>query len=55
MKKYGFAEPEFVDMDIALRINLHRVQNTAQDSTGEVQDNAGEVERSALKMSSSES
>lgn len=25
MKEYGLAEPEFIDMEIALRINLYRV------------------------------
>lgn len=31
MKEYGLDEPEFVDMEIALRINLYRAQNEAQE------------------------
>lgn len=50
MKEYGLAEPEFVDMEIALRINLYRAEITIQDNAKKVQENAGEVENSALEM-----
>ena len=43
MKEYGLPEPEFVDMEIALRINLYRAAGTAQGG-------AGLEPESALKM-----
>ena len=47
MKEYGLPEPEFVDMEIALRINLYRAADTVQGS-------AGLVPESALKMHENE-
>ncbi|MEF2876817.1 MAG: ATP-binding protein [Blautia sp.] len=41
MKEYGLREPEFIDMEIALRINLYR--NSGLPSTGEIEDSAGEL------------
>lgn len=41
MKEYGLAEPEFVDMEIALRINLYRTVDAAKSSP---------VQKSALEM-----
>jgi predicted HTH transcriptional regulator len=38
MKEYGLAEPEFVDMEIALRINLYRVL-TDTETGGETDTN----------------
>lgn len=49
MKEYGLAEPEFVDMEIALRINLYRAQTTTQDSTEKVPDNALEMRKTKKK------
>ncbi|MDO4585359.1 MAG: ATP-binding protein, partial [Planctomycetia bacterium] len=31
MKEYGLAEPEFIDMETALRMNLYRTTNTVQN------------------------
>ena len=31
MKEYGLREPEFVDMDVAFRVNLYRGQSTSID------------------------
>ena len=42
MKEYGLREPEFIDMEVAFRINLYRGQNViigVQNGT-EVPDNA---------------
>ena len=47
MKEYGLPEPEFVDMEIALRINLYRTADTLQGS-------AGLVPESALKVHENE-
>lgn len=41
MKEYGLREPEFIDMEIALRINLYR--NSGLPSAGEIEDSAGEL------------
>ncbi len=55
MKEYGLKEPEFIDMDVALRINLYRDENspagygdaeTVPEHTGKVKDeinDSGEV------------
>lgn len=43
MKEYGLREPEFIDMDIALRINLYR-------SADEIQYSAVKLPESALKV-----
>lgn len=34
MKEYGLSEPEFIDMETALRINMYRATDTAGDSAG---------------------
>lgn len=47
MKEYGLPEPEFVDMEIALRINLYRDADMVQGS-------AELVPESALKMHENE-
>lgn len=47
MKEYGLPEPEFVDMEIALRINLYRAADIAQGR-------AGLIAESALKVRSNE-
>lgn len=47
MKEYGLPEPEFVDMEIALRINLYRATDIAQGR-------AGLIPESALKVRSNE-
>ena len=43
MKEYGLPEPEFVDMEIALRINLYRAADTVQSSAGLVRESALKV------------
>lgn len=45
MEEYGLQEPEFMDMEVALRVNLYR-------STVMVQNNVGEVPESTFKMRS---
>ncbi len=42
MKEYGLVEPEFIDMEIAFRINLYRDIATAQNSAVAMPDSAGE-------------
>lgn len=43
MKEYGLPEPEFVDMEIALRINLYRAADTVQSSADLVRESALKV------------
>ncbi len=43
MKEYGLPEPEFVDMEIALRVNLYRVADTVQSSAELVRESALKV------------
>lgn len=43
MEKYGLPEPEFVDMEIALRINLYRATDTVQGSAELVSESAPKV------------
>lgn len=43
MKEYGLPEPEFVDMEIALRINLYRAADTVQSSAELVRESAPKV------------
>lgn len=50
MKEYGLVEPEFVDMEVALRINLFRAWNAAQDGAEKVLEGAGETQDNALEM-----
>ena len=45
MKEYGLPEPEFVDMEIALRINLYRTEGTAAENALKVPESAGECRR----------
>lgn len=40
MKEYGLPEPEFVDMEIALRINLYRAADIAQGRAGLIPESA---------------
>lgn len=50
MKEYGLAEPEFVDMEVALRINLYRAQTITKNSTEKMHESVGKVENNALEM-----
>ena len=43
MKEYGLPEPEFVDMEIALRINLYRSSKSAGLMPDQCQNDAGSV------------
>lgn len=47
MKEYDLPEPEFIDMEIALRINLHRKNAVFYDR---VPESAGKCRESAAKM-----
>lgn len=47
MKEYGLREPEFVDMDIALRINLYRSVNATQSSAVKLPESALKVRDNA--------
>lgn len=47
IKEYGLPDPEFVDMEIALRINLYRVADLVQSS-------AELISESALKVHENE-
>ena len=44
MKEYGLAEPEFIDMEVALRINLDRIENLEDDNTRDP-GRSGEIRR----------
>jgi len=50
MKEYGLAEPEFIDMEIALRINLYRANEMVQRSAEKVPDRAEKVPDRAEKV-----
>lgn len=56
MKEYGLQEPEFIDMEIALRINLYRnvlddeLNVEAPQSAGEALQSAGEVPEKCRKL-----
>ena len=59
MKNYELREPEFVDMEVALRINLYRAKSAgkvsesagnAAESAGKVPESAGNAEESAGKV-----
>ncbi len=50
MKEYGLAEPEFIDMEIALRINLYRTAGITQDSVQNVSEDHSKAQNSAHKM-----
>ncbi len=54
MQEYGLKEPEFIDMEIALRINLYRKNveddNIVQNNVEEVPDSAKEVPDSAKEV-----
>lgn len=43
MKEYGLSEPEIIDMDIALRINLYRAADTIQNTEGKMHESAPKV------------
>lgn len=43
MKEYGLSEPEIIDMDIALRINLYRASDTIQNTKGKMHESAPKV------------
>lgn len=43
MEEYGLREPEFVDMEIALRINLYRAENAAVEDAEKVPENIKRV------------
>lgn len=44
MNEYGLQEPEFVDMEIALRINLYRSEGAIAWNTEEMKGNANRVQ-----------
>lgn len=50
MKEYGLAEPEFIDMEIALRINLYRSASIAQDNVQNVSEDNPKVQYDAHEM-----
>lgn len=50
MKEYGLAEPEFIDMEIALRINLYRSAGIAQDNAQNVSGDNSKVQYDAHEM-----
>lgn len=43
MKEYGLREPEFIDMEVAMRINLYRASSTVSENVSERPDNALKV------------
>ncbi len=47
MKEYGLREPEFIDMDVALRINLYRLADEIQYSTVKLPESALKVRDNA--------
>lgn len=51
MEEYGLREPEFVDMEVALRINLYRTSSTASESAGEVPDSASKMREREIMRS----
>lgn len=50
MKEYGLAEPEFIDMEIALRINLYRSADIVQDSAQNISEDNSKTQYDAHKM-----
>lgn len=50
MKEYGLSEPEFLDMEIALRINLYRSVNVEHGGAGERLNGSKKVPDSMEKM-----
>ena len=52
MKEYGLREPEFIDMEVAFRINLYRGQNETNgvEKGTEVSPNADKMQGSADKV-----
>ncbi len=50
MKEYGLSEPEFIDMEIALRINLYRVTEMAQSDAPKMPERAQKVPEDAEKV-----
>jgi len=43
VKEYGLHEPEFIDMEIALRMNLYRTESPAHDGAERMPESAGFV------------
>ena len=50
MKEYGLAEPEFIDMEIALRINLYRSEGIAQNNAQNVSEDNSKSQYDALRV-----
>lgn len=49
MKEYGLNEPEFIDMEIALRINLYRARIIVKERDEEIQKITSKIDDNALK------
>lgn len=47
MEEYGLQEPEFIDMEIAFRVNLYRSGERISEDAGECRENAGKVPENA--------
>lgn len=47
MEEYGLQEPEFIDMEVAFRVNLYRSGERMSEDAGECRENAGECRESA--------
>lgn len=43
MKEYGLREPEFIDMELAFRVNLYRSGGWKPESAGKVPESAGKM------------
>lgn len=54
MSEYGLQEPEFIDMEIALRINLYRSESVITGNTEGVPESAGKIQDDTLKVHESE-
>ena len=56
MNEYGLREPEFIDMDIALRINLYRsldnenIKKTTQATQGTTQATQGTTQATQIRL-----
>ncbi|MCM1122235.1 MAG: putative DNA binding domain-containing protein [Eubacterium sp.] len=50
MREYGLQEPEFIDMEIALRINLYRAEGVMAKNDEEALRNAGKVQDGAINL-----
>ncbi len=47
MEEYGLQEPEFIDMEVAFRVNLYRSGERMSEGAGECRENAGKVPENA--------